>query len=224
MKTAFIFFSYIVGIGELILALYFFATHSQQTIRKIMGLFSFFMALWVILNALTSYREPSVAVTNAVPFIYFSVVMLVTLCVHFGLLFPFQQHRLDRLHVLLLYLLPVMMAFPIFGTSTIISGYRISPEIPGYTLPGPLYPLFAGYMVIGFCAFLALLISKIRKSSGDAKRNGIIVLLSLLIPGAPGLFFIVFGEWRGAAYNTMIAPMLTSVWLVLTSYIVLKKS
>jgi len=48
MKTLLLTLTYLVGIGELILAGYFWKTHSGSEIRKVMGMLSMVTGLWVL--------------------------------------------------------------------------------------------------------------------------------------------------------------------------------
>lgn len=223
MKTPLLTLTYLVGIGELILAVFFWMTRGNNQVRRVICLIAFSLGVWVLLNALTAYQNPSKAIDFASSFIYLSVVVFVTAAVHFALLFPIPFVRLDRLHVFLLYLPASLSIYPIFFTRTIVRGYVLNPSISGYSLPGPLYGEFSTFLTVVLIITLWLLARQVMRTDGVLRRNATIVFWSLLVPIVGGIGYNLPHELRGTEYNSLVAPLLTSFWVILTSYIVLRK-
>lgn len=223
MKTVLLALAYSIGLVELGFALFFWKTNGGNQTRRVAGTLAFAMSAWVILNALTAYREPSAFVDGAFPFVYVSVLVAVTAMVHLALLFPIPLVRIDRLHVFLLYLPTLLLLYPLFGTETVVSGYELNSQISGYATPGPIYPLFSAIVVVGFLLTSALLMKQIRRTDGVLRRNATIVLGSLFVPVLSGIVYNLPHELRGTAYNSMLVPLLTGFWALLTGIIVIKK-
>ncbi len=214
----------LIGIGELFLALYFWYTNSGSRIRWTVGLVAFSMGTWVILNVLTSYTERTALTDALIPILFFDVVVLFLAIVHLCLEFPYPMFRVDRLHLLLLYVpLLAIFAHVTFFTNGIVREYQLDRISPGYIIPGDFYPLFAGVILVGFTASIGLLLYKLRRTTGTHHRNVLLVLLSFLIPGLPALYFVLTREAVGVSYNSLITPIMSGAWLAITSYIVVKK-
>lgn len=212
----------IIGIGELLLALYFWRTNSGSRIRWTVGLVALSMGMWVLLNVLTSYTERTALTDALVPILFFSVVILFLSILHLCLEFPYPMFRVDRLHILLLYAPAAIFAHVLFFTNGIVRDYQLDPSSPGYVIPGDFYPVFAGLIAIGLVASISLLIWKARRTEGVFRRNVLLVLCSFLIPGLPGLYFVLTREAVGASYNSLITPIVSGVWLGITGYIVFR--
>lgn len=213
----------IVGVVEILLALYFWITNSGSRIRWIIGLVSFSMGGWVLLNVLTSYHDRTAFTDAIIPFLFFVVVVLFISIVHLSLEFPYPMFRIDRLHILLLYLPALLFAYLIFFTNDIVFDYRLDRLSTGYIIPGNAYPLFAGLILVAMIATFSLLGYKLQRVGGTHRRNVLLVILSFLIPGLPALYLVLTREAVGANYNSLISPVLSSVWLGITMYIVVKK-
>ncbi len=214
----------LIGIGELLLAFYFWYTNSGSRIRWTVGLVAFSTGTWVILNVLTSYTDRTALTDALIPILFFDVVVLFLAIVHLSLDFPYPMFRIDRLHLLLLYF-PVLsiFAYVTFFTDGLVREYYLDRTSPGYIIPGDFYPLFAGVVLVGLVSSIGLLLYKLRRTTGTHHRNVLLVLLSILIPGISALYFVLTREAVGASYNSLITPITTGVWLGITSYIVVKK-
>lgn len=138
-----------IGVGELILAFFFWLTNSGNRIRWVMGLIAFSMGIWVILNVLTSYTNRTAFTDAIIPLLFLAIVVLLVAIVHFSLEFPYPMFRIDRLHILLLYLPATIFAYLLFFTHGIIRDYQLDRTSTGYVLPGDTYPVFAGLMLVG---------------------------------------------------------------------------
>lgn len=223
MQTFLLTATYLIGLTELAFGLYFWKTNAGNQTRKVAGTLALSMSAWVLLNALTAYRNPSAFTDLALPFIYLSVIVFMIAMVHLALLFPIPLVRLDRLHVFLLYLPVAFFIQPVFGTQTIVQGYVVNPTISGYAIPGPLYPLFTTFVLTALLAAIILFIRQIVRTGGELRKKAITVFLSLSIPVIGGVGYNIPHELRGVEYNSLVVPFLTSVWVALTSVIVLRK-
>lgn len=213
----------LIGIGDFLLAFYFWKTNSGSRIRWIAGLIAFSMGVWVIMNVLTSYHDRSQLTDMAAPILFFATVVLMFSIVHLALEFPYPMFRVDQLHILLLYLPALIYAYMLFFTHDIVKEYQLDRHSSGYIIPGHEYPLFAGLVVVATVATFCLLVYKLRRLTGTHRRNTMLVLFSFVIPSLPALYFVLTHEAEGTGYNSLISPIVSSVWLGITSYIVLKK-
>ncbi|MBI2984614.1 MAG: hypothetical protein HYY50_03245 [Candidatus Kerfeldbacteria bacterium] len=222
MKTILLTATYLVGIGELILAVFFWVTHQKQEIRKVMAFLAFFIGAWVVLNALTSYREPSHLVDLLLPWVFIASFFLITALVHVVILFPFPTIRLDGFHRILLYLPAAMLSYSFFISDDFIQGYKLTPDTTGQIIPGDLYSLYIIFFTLALLTSVGLLIQKIRRSDGVHHRHLKKLLSAILIPGVPGLIFSVFNFGFQVSYATLIAPVLSGVWLGLVTWIIIQ--
>src|SRR6185503_6136646 len=87
--------TYLVGLGELALAVFFWVTNSKNEIRRVMSLFAFSTGSWCVFSAMSSYTSE-----NTLTFFYtnlsygFAVLALASL-VHVVLIYPYPLYKLD---------------------------------------------------------------------------------------------------------------------------------
>src|SRR5882672_10872328 len=108
MKTLLLGLTYAVGIGNLVLAVYFWVTNSKSEIRKVVSLVYFSTALWAISYFLCAYVLPSKVVSFWLYMTFVSGILIVTSLLHFTIIFPYRTIIFDKLHATLLYL-PVIL-------------------------------------------------------------------------------------------------------------------
>lgn len=223
MKTLLLTATYCVGILEVLLAFYFWKTNFRDQTRRVTGFLTFCIGAWVIFNGMTAYRDDSSAIHPVVTALFIAAVFLVTAFVHFAMLFPVRMLAFDRLHTLLLYIPPTIIAGILLLSNAIVKDFFIARDITGYVIPGPLYPLFLVYLVVGILTALCVLMFKTTRLSGFMRRNTLLVFWSFLAAGIPAIIQVAFFESRGANYNSLITPLLSGVWLGITGYILVKR-
>lgn len=227
MKTFLLTATYLVGIGELILAIFFWVTHSKNEIRKVMALLAFSTGMWVITSAIVSFADANQFVFFVLSLVYFFGVILMTALLHLALLFPYPLLRLDRLHAWLLYVPAIIFSFIAISTKTIVADYIVNVHISGNVVSGPLHALYNFYLLLLFILSLAIFLYRIRKTDGIHKRNLSIVFWSVLIGGSiPVWLDLIIPIVSHGLYdqsNYLIGNIATVIWLGATTYIITKK-
>lgn len=217
MKTVLLTLTYAVGIGELVLAIYFWVTNSKSEIRRVMALLAFSTAGWGLTNARTDVHYTIIGVLSYV----FGSLMLTAL-VHFAVIFPYRKFSFDRLHTLFLYLPWVFFSYLILTTKTVLTDLYITNNA-SYTSPGSLFPVFNMYLALLYFSGMAIMLWKVIKSEGIARHNTVIVFWSLLLAGLPGVFFAILHKMKDVPFNYLYGPIASVFWLGATTYIVRKK-
>lgn len=216
MKILLLSLTYAVGVGELILAGYFWVTNSKNEIRKVVALLGFATAMWGTSNAVTGVilNEWDVYANIFGP-------LLLTALIHLAIIFPHRLFTFDRFHAAALYGLWALFSYLVLGTDTIVVDMYVRNNA-AYTTSGPLFTLFNIYLgALYFCG-LGLLVWKTRRLDGAARRNTKILFWSLLIAGLPGVFFAIFHFMKDVPFNYLYGPISSVVWLGATMYIVRK--
>lgn len=223
MKTLLLTATYLVGIGELLLAIFFWRTHSKNEIRKVMASLTLFTGLWVLVTAFNSYSISSHA-EFIDKFTYTFGVLLVTALLDFSLVFPYPMLRIDRIHRIFMYIPAVIFSIMIFYGGDIVSHYYSGPTLQGLWVGGRLYWLYNLYLLCLFIAASIILIRKVKKTDGIHRHNLVIVIWSILLGGAPGMIFdVVVPLLTNEARFPLVGTISSVSWLALTSYIVIKK-
>lgn len=217
--------TYAVGIGELLLAEYFWKTNTGQTIRRVMSLLSASTALWVLTSAYVAYKPSSPFVDVMGNIVFFAGLMLLTSLVWLVLIFPYQSVRIDRLHVVLLYVPVLLFTTILFTTKTILAGTIADANNVGTTVPGPLYWIYNSYELVLYLVCIGTLIFRSRHFSGYNKRNVLITLASLIFGGLPGVFLDLVAPFFNLYNVNYLYGNLASVfWLGGVTYILVSKS
>ncbi len=222
MKTILLTATYLVGAGELALAIFFWVTHSKSEIRKVMALLAFSTSVWSITNAMTSYVNPSKLVDIALGLIFVAGVFIVTILIHFTLIFPFRLFLLDRLHFFLLYLPAFIFSLTASFTKTIVSSYMVALDNPGFVNKGPLFVLYEVYISVLFLTALMILSKRIKKLDGLHKKNTKIVFWSILVGGTPAIIFNLWFVFFGILVNPLVPVLFGLAWVGGTTWILLK--
>lgn len=215
--------TYLVGAGELALAIFFWVTRSGNEIRKVMALLAFTSGIWSVTNGLTAYVNPSAAVTLILNILYSAGVLTVAAIVHLSIVFPYKTFNLDRLHAWLLYIPALLLSYITFFSKTIVKSYSVAPDNPGFVQPGELHGFFILVVSVYFFSGIAILIKKIPRLDGMHRKNAILTLWGIIIGGFPAIllnaWFILFDTW----VNPLFAVVFSLSWVGTTSYIILKK-
>ncbi len=215
--------SYLVGAGELILAIYFWATNSKSEIRRVMALLSFITALWVLLGAGTSFVAESNLVTIELRFVYVLGIFLLTCLLHLSIVFPIKTFRFDSFHAVLLYIPAFVLGLFTLASDTIIKWWNVTPNTEGTSDYGSLFVFYNIYLLLLYVLTIALLNHKISATQGVLKRNAKLVFWSILLGGLPGvvvdLIFTILRINASGFYGTLS----TVIWLGFTGYIIMRK-
>lgn len=217
--------TYLVGAGELALAIFFWVTRSGNEIRKVMALLSLSTSIWVVFSGLTSYVVQNPVTTIYMKIVFAAGIFLVTALLHLTLVWPFQVTRLDKLHGWLLYAPAVLFSVISFVSNTIVVGFTGSPTDSGRILPGPLYNAY-NICVFGiYLVAVILLFARQRKMDGIHRKNLRLIFWSVVIGGMPAVIIdliipiVTVGVYPNANYGAIS----TIAWLGATTYIVLKR-
>lgn len=158
--------TYLVGIGELILAIFFWVTRSGNEIRKVMALLAFSTGAWVITSAISSYRAQTPLTTFDTSLIFVFGVFLLSSLLHLVVIYPYPIYRFDWLHLVLFYTPATLFSVAAFIPKLILAGFTGGPQNPGVIFPGPLYNLYNVYLLVLFVIVVAVLINRRKNSTG----------------------------------------------------------
>lgn len=225
MKTVLITLTYLVGIGELVLAGYFWKGNAKNEIRRIMAFLSCTVGLWVLSLASNAYavNDPVTVIRDKLTFIL--GLLLLTTALRFSIAYPFSLKRFDWLHNLFLYLPCVIFGYVIIATNDIIAGYHSSDSLSGEWIGGPLYRLYALYLLALFIILIVHLLMKRRRTDGIQRADITTVAASILFGGSPGaVLYLLVPLFTNVARYPLIGALSTVVWLGMTAYIVVRRS
>lgn len=224
MKTLLLTLTYLVGTGELVLAWYFWKTHSGDRIRKTMTFLSLFTGIWVLSIAPVAYAPTGTVPEFMLDMTYFLGVLMVTSVILFSFLFPYPSFRIDVLHMVLLYTPAAIFAGLLFSGTSIIEAYVSSTTVQGTWIAGPMFWVYSLYLIILYVASIAFLVQKLQKAGGVHRVNLRLVIWSLLLGGIPAVWlYLVEPLFIGKANYPLMGTSLTGIWLGFTSYILVKK-
>ena len=216
-KTILLTLTYLVGIGDLILAIYFWVTNSKNEIRRVLGLAFFAVAMWGITNTQTRIESTFIGL---LPYVFGPLAL--TSILHFSIIYPLRKFSFDKLHAGFLYIIWLLFSYLVIGTKTVIIDV-FSRNGASYTTPGPLFFLFNIYLGILFVGTLIILVSKFKNLDGMYRQNVKIAFWSILIGGLPGIYFAVFHFAKDLPYNYLYGPIGTIIWPITTLYVVKRK-
>lgn len=224
MKLLLLVLTYAIGLGEIVLGIFFWATNSKNDIRRIMAFLALATGLWVTLTAASAYVPEYKGIDWVVNGVMVFGLLLLTLLVHLSVIFPYPIKVLDRLHLVLLYLPVLFFSSFAFFTKTLIQAYVVTPDISGQFIPGPLYSFYNVYSAILFCAAIFILGMKLKKSSGIHQKSIGFLLFTIIIGGMPGVIsYLILPLFTTANINGMVGVISSGVWLGGVTYIVARK-
>ncbi len=199
--------TYLVGIGELILGVFFWVTNSKSEIRKVMSIMVISTGLWVISNALTSYTNPSIFINVAVNSIFIFAIIFVLSLIYFSFIYPYPIFRFDKIHKLLFISIGIIYSCLAFFTKTIYSSYQITPNSPGILTPGPLFAFFQISIAFLFILAIILLIIRYNKIDGPHKQNLAILIASIVVGGVPAIILNLWATFFAVITNPLLAVL-----------------
>lgn len=221
MKDILLISIYIVSSLEFLFGLYLLKTQSGSNVRKMASAIALTISIWVLLNAFVSYRDSSHTVLVFTQILYFVATLMIIEILHLSLIYPLPLFRLDRVLAFLLYVPLGLFTFLFFRTDQIIRNIVINRNIPGYIIPGESYQLFNGFVSLVFFLVILILLLQIKRSYGHWRKTTIILALGVFFPGLMTLILNVWNQASWINYNTLIAPILSIIWLFLMAYIAL---
>lgn len=226
MKTILLTLAYTIGIGELILAGYFWVTNSKNEIRRVMALISLFTGAWVITSALSAYVNPTPFVIFILSLVYVFGIFLIVALLHLAIIFPYSLFHFDRVHKALLYVPAVIFSSIALFTKTIVTGIDISPETPGLVISGPLHDMYNYYILLYLIFTFSLLLYKAKHSDGTNRKMAFTVFVSIFLGGMFPIWFDIlvpsfFPQFT--RMNYLFGNIGTVLWLGVTTYVVRKK-
>lgn len=226
MKTLLLSATYVVGVGELFLAWYFWKTNSGSEIRKVMSLFALSLGTWVTTSALTSYRNLDIVVEVFTPIAFVFGMLIVFALLHISLIFPYPITRMDRIGKLFLYVPCLIFLVILTTTDTVVNGYVSTVNDPGRVTPGPLYILYNYIILFYYALSLVILFYRFNKSDGTHKRILKIFTYSILFGGLPAVLLdlVIPIFFPNVLPNILLANLATGVWLGVTSLVVFRKA
>ncbi len=224
MKELAIIATYLIGLGEVLLGLFFWKTNGNQIIRKILGFLAIVTGAWVLSTVGAAYTENATA-QNLLPRLTYAFgVFMVTAVLLFSLLFPLPIIRIDRFHIFLLFIPAIIFSFEIFGTNTVLNYYVSSSTFQGAWHGGPLFQYYNIYLIALYTLAIGILLYRLRKADVTYRHTLLPVALSFVLGGLPGVINdLIIPLFTGYAKDPLYGTSATLVWLGVTSYIVLKK-
>lgn len=225
MKTILLILTYAVGIGELILAIYFWVTNSKSEIRRVMALLAFSTGIWVITSGLTSYVEQNSVTTAFMRIVFLSGALLITALLHLTLVYPTQMAKLDRFHGWLLYLPAIIFGIISLTSNTIVNGFTGSATNSGRIIPGPLYNLYNIFVLGVYILSCVLLYVRKLRADGIHRKNLNLIFWAVVIGGIPAVVvdLIIPIVSKGVYHNASYGAISTVIWLGVMTYIVRRK-
>ena len=218
--------TYLIGIAEIGLGIFFWATHSKSEIRKVMALLSLSTGLWVITSGLTSYVTESPITILYMKVLFAAAMVLVTALVHLALVYPYQLVHMDRFHSMLLYGPTILWCIISISTNAITTGFSGSPEMVGQVHPGNLFSLYNLFAFLLYFTALILFIMRWKVAEGQHRKNVKLIFLSVLIGGIPAVVIdLLMPLFNSGVYpNVDYGAVSTICWLGVTTYIVVKNN
>lgn len=223
MKTILLTLTYTVGIGELILAVYFWVTNSKNEIRKVMAALAFSTGIWALTNALTAYVNPSPFVTFALNLLFICGITSVTLLVLLVIIFPYRLFTFDKLHAIFLFIPSLVVAIILLSTHTIIDSYSVSLNTAGWVIGGPLFPFYQICVGVIYLASLSLNIYKIKKTDGRSKQDLKLFLFGAFFAAVPAIALNIYSSFEANTVNPLIVVIPSAIWLGTTAYSIIRK-
>lgn len=224
MKTLLLTLTYIIGSGELILAIYFWITNSKNEIRRVMALLAFSTGMWVITSAIVAYKSTS-QINNFINALVFCFgVILITALIHLFLIYPYRILKIDWLHIVLLYFPALIFSASALFTKSIASGSTGGLINVGSVIPCRLYPVYNIILFLIFIIAILLAIYRYKKSDGSNKKNLSIIISSIIIGAIPAVYYDLLNyfinpEMRG---NSLWGNIGTIIWVGVTAFIIYK--
>lgn len=220
MKTLLLTLTYLVGAGELILAIYFWVTNSKNEIRRVMALLAFSTGMWVILNGLTSYVIPNAFVTVALNLLFIFGFLIALFLVWFSVIYPHPLVRLDSLHKMLIGFVILSYSYIALFTNTIYISYDVGLENPGFVVPGPTFGYFNYSISFLFTIAIAVMLLRRKESVGLQKRNWTILLSTIVAGGLPAIVLNLWSVFYSIRVNPLLAVIPSIFWVAGTIYII----
>lgn len=223
MKTFLLTATYLVGIGELILAWYFWKTNSKNEIRRVMAAISAFVGFWVLSIATTVAVPEMFSKGLMIDATYLFGVLLTTSVLWLAIVFPYRSFTFDQIHSSLLFLPCVLFAYFLFVSDTIVQQY-IPKGLSGVYIEGKLFPVFGLYLTVQYIAALLLMVDKLKRSDGIHRTMLRISLGSLLVGGSPAVLANLFiPVFSGEGTLPFVGTLSTAVWFGATTYAVTRR-
>lgn len=225
MKTALLLLTYSVGIGELILAIYFWATNSKNEIRRVMALISFSLGMWLFLVAIIAYNNGN-WVLYVDRIVYAIGAILLTAVFHLTVVYPYKLFSFDRLHIVLLYIPAFLLAILSIFTPAIIKGVILGTAIDSeQDIGGVAHPLYNGILLTFFLLSIGFLFFRLSRTSVPQRNDVKLILTSLILGGAPSMYVDVVAPLFGfPVFNYLYGSVFTGLWLGVVIWILFKKT
>lgn len=225
MKTVLLTATYLVGVGELVLAIYFWATNQKNEIRRVMALLAFATGMWVLLSAAIAYQPENAVKLFLNDLIYVCGGFVLTAFLHFSIIYPYPRFYFDNLHATLLYVPAVLFSAIALTTRTIVSQSIGGETIAGQVVGGPVFPIYNSYYAILFLSGLCILIRKIAATDGYVRRNLKLVVFAFALGGLPAVYLDLVAPFLNLPNpNYLVANIATVVWLGTVTYIITRKA
>lgn len=217
--------TYLVGAGELILAIYFWVTNSKNEIRRVMSLLLASTGLWVVSSAFLSYKPQTPVTVFASGLVFVAAIFMLSTLVHLVSVFPYRTHQFDRLHVVLFYIPALIFSISSFVPNLMMRGLSGGPDTVGVIYPGPLYNIYNSYGLVLYLLVVIILFSRLKKLDGQHRQNTKLLLWAVFLGGFPGVILdLVLPLVAPTTQPNFLFGNLASVaWLGIITYIIQKK-
>ncbi len=225
MKFFLLSITYLVGILELILGIFFWVTNSKNEIRKVMALLAFSTGIWVVLSGVTSYVPYSRLGHYEIAIVYIFGALLLTALLHLTLIMPYPFFRFDKLHILLLYFPLTFLSYALLFSRTIVESFTGSPTWAGIIFGGPLFSMYNIYLFFLFVLSTGIIFYRLPKLDGVHKQNMKILVWSVILGGLPGIILLLILPTflPELDINPLLGVIPSAIWVGGVAYIVTRR-
>ncbi|OWK27029.1 MAG: hypothetical protein US76_00160 [Parcubacteria group bacterium GW2011_GWA2_38_13b] len=179
-------FLIIVGVSNLILGFLIYFNNKKSLINRVFGIWTCSLFLWSV-NALLFYvpeYSPSVSLVLG-RFLYETAIIIVVVLLYFVSIFPFNTN-LEKLRLFLIFTPSAPLLLLTIGSDLIIQGAE-STIYGNKVIFGPLFVLYAFFIISYLSLSIFILAKKYKKNSGNVKVNISYILAGIIISGFLGI-------------------------------------
>lgn len=213
----------IIALIEACLGVAIFARDKRNRINQLYAVFIFAVALWVFGNAPEHFLDigGESIVTFFLKLVYVAAAIIASAFLVFSYVFPFQLKPVPIFWKIIISLFPILTFFVVYFSDWLTYSFVYQGGEWSYSF-GEVYNIFGVVFLVLWVYGLVLLISKMQRSDGvhrwQLKWLTAGMILSLIVGVTTNLIL----PWFGINQYGYVGPELSVIWLLFTSYIILK--
>ena len=209
-----------IAIIEFVLGIFFLTRYKNQQSTFWFGLFCIGSAIYVGSNGM-GFVSNTFSIGEKMSWL--GGMIATAMFLPFSTSFPFPQKNFRELIPWALWPVAIFSTGLIFSDVFIV-GRGITQFTPGYmTQPGQLFWFMSAVLVLYWTWSLANLFRTFKKSDGIFKKNLSLILFGILVSLVFSIFFDIVLPLVTVNTFGYVGSVMTSVWLGMTSYILIKK-